>query len=169
MTNVTWLCRIAWLPDVCCISTAWYSAGNLSCEKLHDPVRLMWAAVLLALVDASENIIIDTWDDMFSFPSTLRHNDAFYPLWLPVIKILRWRQSIVKTVDSYLRIYCYFYTGQVGHNTRVDIWHLIKMIYNLTILTMNLSFFYIKFLISKTHVPILCILSRRKNSITIDS
>ena len=133
------------LPDcfnyVCCISTAWYLAGNLSCEKLHDPVRLMWSAVLLSLVDTSQNIIIDTWDDIFSFTSTPRHNVAFYPSWLPVSKIHQWRQSIVKTVDSYLRIYCYFYTGQVRHNIRVDIWHLIEMIYSLTVLTMNLSFF----------------------------
>ena len=34
------------------------------------------------------------------------------------IKIHQWRQSIVRTVDSDLRIYC-FYTGQVGHNIQV--------------------------------------------------
>ena len=83
-------------------------------------------------------------------------------------KIHRWRQSIVKTVDSDLRIYCYFlywpcqtlYTGFIM--TLYNCTANVSLFIMLTIGFQN--FVYIK----SFHVLIPCILSRRKNSITID-
>ena len=49
------------------------------------------------------------------------------------IGLHRWRQSIVKTVDSYQRIYCYFYTGRQAQHTGLKYEIQLQMISNLTI------------------------------------
>ena len=53
-------------------------------------------------------------------PTELRwlDTDCQHLYCITYIKIYQWRQSIVRTVDSDLRIYC-FYTGQLGHNIQV--------------------------------------------------
>ena len=70
------------------------------------------------------------------------------------------RQSIVKTEDSDLWIYCY--TDQVGLNIQVSPWLMFHYHVNYYFV---LNFVYVK----SCHVAILCILSRRKSSIIIDS
>ena len=78
---------------------------------------------------------------------------------LIMIKIHPWRQSIVKTVDSDLRVYCYFVLVRSGtiygfyHETACLIFH------GLAILTMTLRFSISNLGI---HAHILCIWSRRK-------
>ena len=86
--------------------------------------------------------------------------------YLQYIKIHPWRHSIVKTVHSALRIYCYFVLVRSGtiygfnYETECIICH------GLAILTMKLRFFISNL---GKYAYIMCILSRRKISITIDS
>ena len=82
------------------------------------------------------------------------------------LKIHPLRQSIVKTVDSDLRIYCYFLlvrSGSIyGFNYKTAC--LIMSWFSQTSNEIEVSISNLG-----TSAHIMCILSRRKNSITIDS
>ena len=81
---------------------------------------------------------------------------------LNVLKIHPWRQSIVKTVDSDLRICCYFVLVRSAQYTGLTIKTACLIFHGLAILTMKLMF-SISNLGTSEHI--LCILSRRKNYI----
>ena len=82
-----------------------------------------------------------------------------------IIKIHPWRQSIVKTLDSDLRIYCYFLLVRSGTIYGFNYEIACLICHGLAILTMKL-----RFSISNlgTSAHIMCILSRGKITITID-
>ena len=82
------------------------------------------------------------------------------------IKIHPWRQSTGKTVDSDLRIHCYFVLARSGTIYGFNHETACLIFYGSAIMTMKLRF-SISNLGTSSHI--LCILCRRKNSITIDS